>query len=204
MPGPHRVAVVAHGMGQLLAAVAVVVQVALVVVAAAAQVVTAFLVEDHVVEADAVALRIDVQLADRVRLIPRVAEGLCHGRQGRVHRLMLAEGAVAVRACAGAGHQRPPRRDAGRRGGVGLRETHTVAAELIQRGREDLLVAGGTQQRTGPVIDTDEKDVRGARSAGAVRIVACHSGILPGRGRAGRGPSSITQTRTLDVCIVAV
>ena len=71
-------------MGELLAGVALLAQEALEVVVVAAQMVAPLLAEDDLVEADAVALGIDVQLAHGVGLVAVVAEDLRHGRQVRI------------------------------------------------------------------------------------------------------------------------
>ena len=159
VPGPGGVDVVAHGVGEFLSRVPLVAQEALVVVVAAAQVVATLLAQDDLVEADAVPLRIDVQLAHGVGLVAVVAEHLRHGGQVRVHGPVLVEDAVPVSPGRGPRHQGPPRRDAGRRGRVGLGEEGAVGGQMVEGRREDALVARGAQQRAGPVVDTDEQDV---------------------------------------------
>ena len=64
VPWADDVVVVAHRVGRLLSGVALLLEEQLVVVLQQAEVVTAFLVDQRVVEPDAVVLRVDVQLAD--------------------------------------------------------------------------------------------------------------------------------------------
>ena len=77
-----HVVVVVHAVAELLAGIAAIGEVHVVVVDRA-QMRPAFLGEDDVVEADAVARRVDVQLAHGIGLIAAVAEGLGDGRQVR-------------------------------------------------------------------------------------------------------------------------
>ena len=84
-------------MPVLLARESLVLEEELVVVLCHTELVPPLFEHEHVVEADAVALRVHVELADAVRLVPVVPERLCHGGQVG-HRESLVEDAVAVRA----------------------------------------------------------------------------------------------------------
>ena len=81
MPRAGFVVVVPHAVAELLARVALLGQKNLVVVLTTTQVVTALLVEEHVVEADAVPLRVDVELSHGIGLVAGVPEGLGHRGQ---------------------------------------------------------------------------------------------------------------------------
>ena len=118
------------------------------------------LTEDHVVESDSVALGIHVHLAHGVSLIARLPEALRQGRQIRVHRKGLVEDAVPMGPRRGSRHEGPASGDAGRGCGVGLREPHPAAAELVERWGEDFLVTRFTYQGPGPVIRADEEHIR--------------------------------------------
>ena len=80
MPGAYVVVGGGQAAGVLESDVTVLGQVLLSVVAAHAQVVAAFLVEDDFVEADAIALQVDVELAHGKGVVAGVAEALRHGR----------------------------------------------------------------------------------------------------------------------------
>ena len=124
MPRPRRVIVVAHAVVELAARVAPLGKERFVVVHDAV-LGPALFVQHHVVESDSVALRVNMQLADRVSLVAAVAKRLSHGRQVR-HRLSLAEIAVAVGARAGSGHEGATRRYADRAFGVGVPEQNAA------------------------------------------------------------------------------
>ena len=76
VPGPHGVVVVADAVGKLLPGESLLGQEHLEVVPGETQMVTPLLVDQSVVKANPVALRIDVELADRVGLVARIPEGL--------------------------------------------------------------------------------------------------------------------------------
>ena len=115
---------------------------------------TALLGEDDVVEADAIALGKDMQLADGVSLIAGVAEGLGHGRQLR-HWLLHLEDAIPVRAGGCAGHQRAAGRNADRALGIGVCVAHAGAGEAIQGRGADCGMPGPAHQVGGPVVGGD-------------------------------------------------
>ena len=144
---------------------------------------SAFLGEDDVVEADAIALGEDVQLADGVGLVSGVAEGLGDGGQLR-HGLLDFEDAVAVGAGGGAGHECAAGGDADGALGVGVGVTDAGAGEAVESGRADGGVAGAAHEVGGPVVGRDEQDggrVRAALGLGSHRETPNFSGIGPGR-----------------------
>ena len=167
VPGAEGVLVVAHAVGEAHAGVPLVGQEEIVIVDGA-EVGAALFVEDHVVEADAVALGEDVELADGVRLVAGVAESLRHGRQAG-HGLGRLEDPVAVSARRCARHQGAPRRDADRAFAVGVGEAGAAAGQLVEGGGEDGRVAGFPEEGSGPVVGGDQEHVRS---------VVCHRGLL--------------------------
>lgn len=140
MPGAERIFVIAHAVRETLAGVALVGQEEVVVVDSA-QVRATFFVEEHVVKAYAVALRVDVQLADGVGLVTGVAEGLRHGWHVG-HRLGGFEDAVAVCTRGGAGHQGATCGNADGAFAIGVGEAGAAAGEGIQSWCEDRGVLG--------------------------------------------------------------
>ena len=115
---------------------------------------TALLGEDDVVEADAIALGKDVQLADGVGLVAGVAEGLGHGRQLR-HWLLHFEDAIPVRASGGAGHQGAAGRNADRALGIGVGVADAGTGETVQGRGADCGMPGPSHQVGGPVVGGD-------------------------------------------------
>ena len=104
---------------------------------------TPLVVELHVVEADAVALRIDMRLAHRIGLVTGIAEGLSERRQvGHFEPRLKAP--VAMDPRRRAGHQGAPRRNADRMFGIGVGEAHPVAAHLVEHRRVDGFLASRT------------------------------------------------------------
>ena len=168
VPRAADVAVVAHAVAELPAGEALVAEEQLVVVGHAV-LGAALLVQNHVVEADAVALRVDVQLADRVGLVAGGAKRPGKGGQVR-HRHAFGEHAVAVGARAGAGHQRAPRRDAHRALRVGVGVADAGAGERVEGGGLNRRVAGAAEQRRRPVVGGDQEHVgtlgHGVQSSG--------------------------------------
>ncbi len=102
----------------------------LVIVFHHAEMVTPLLVEYDVVEADAVALGIHVELPHCVGLVAGVPERLRQSRDLR-HPELLAEEVVAVAACLGACHDLSPSWDAGRSRRVGVGVGDAVSDELV-------------------------------------------------------------------------
>ena len=137
VPGPPAIFVVRHAVQVAAARIALVGQEQVVIVRPA-EVGSPFLAEDDVVEADPVARRIYMQLADRIGLIAVVAEGLGQGRQIR-HRCIgsgwnrRSPWVFGVRP----GHHRPAGRDADRAFAVGARKVGAVGGQLIERRRFD-------------------------------------------------------------------
>ena len=143
----------------------------------------ALLGEDDIVEADAIALGEDVQLADGVGLVAGVAEGLGNGRQLR-HGLLHLEDAVAVGAGGCAGHEGAAGRNADRTLGIGVCVTDAGAGEAVEGGGADCGMAGAAHQVSRPVVGGNQQNRR--RVWAAVGL-GCHSrapdssGIAPGR-----------------------
>ena len=143
----------------------------------------ALLGEDDVVEADAIALGEDVELADGVGLVAGVAEGLGDGRELR-HGFLHLEDAVTVGAGGGAGHECAAGRDADGALGVGVGVADAGSGEAVQGWSADGGMSGAGHEMGGPVVGGDEQD-RGRVGAGVG--LGCHcwapdfSGIEPGR-----------------------
>ena len=167
VPGAAHVAVVAHAVVELPAGIAGISEEQLVVVGDPV-LGAALFIQDHVVEADAVALGIDVQLAHRTGLVAGVAEGLRQRGQLR-HRHALAEVAIAVGARADPGHQGAPRRNAHGTLRVGVGEANPACGQRIERRGLDRRMAGAAEQRGGPVVGGNEQHVG----------TLCHEPILP-------------------------
>ena len=182
MPGAVAVLVVAHAVGEGAAGMALFAEPELVVVDGAEDG-AALLGEDDVVEADAIALGKDVELADGVGLVAGVAEGLGDGRELR-HGFLHLEDAVAVGAGGCAGHEGAAGRYANGALGVGVGVADTGAGEAVQRWSADGGMTGTGHEVGGPVVGGDEQD-RGRVGAGVG--LGCHcgapdlSGIGPGR-----------------------
>ena len=79
MPGTHHVVVVGCSVTILLARVTLVLEEELVVVLRHAELVSTLFEHENVVEAYSVALWVDVELADAIRLVSVVPESLGHG-----------------------------------------------------------------------------------------------------------------------------
>ncbi|MEZ5862085.1 MAG: hypothetical protein R3D28_24480 [Geminicoccaceae bacterium] len=173
-----HVVVVVHAVHELLAGMAAVGEVEVVVVDRP-QMRPALLREQHVVEADPVARRVDVQLADRIGLVAAIAEALRDGRQAR-HAVDRAEDPVAVGAGGGAGHQRAPRRDADRAFAVGAAVAHAHGGEPVQGRGLDVGMAGDTEQRPGPLVDHHQHHIRAGLAHAAVPLEM--RGASPGAG----------------------
>ena len=143
------------------------------------------LVDQQVVEADAVARRVDVELAHTVGLVARVAEGLGNGRQvGHGHHRV--EDPVAVGLREGAGHQLSSCRNTCRRGCVGIGESDAVRDHLVDGRRQDGRMSQGADHLAGPVVGADQEHVRsGHQLSSSVRAVLCGPPVRPG-GVAGR------------------
>ena len=125
VPRAEGVFVVAHAVGKPHARMALVREEEIVVVNST-QVRSALFVEEHVVETNAVALGIDVELANSIRLVACVAEGLCHGWQ-LGHGGGRFEDPVAVGARRSARHQGATSGDADRAFAIGVGEASAAA-----------------------------------------------------------------------------
>ncbi len=80
MPGAGAVFVIAHAVAKVLTGQAAVAQEELVIIENAV-LGAALFVEDYIVKANAIALRVDVQFAGGVGLVAALAKGLSQGRQ---------------------------------------------------------------------------------------------------------------------------
>ena len=123
--GAEGVFIVAHAVGESHARMASVCEEEIVVVNRS-QVWPPLFVEEHIVEANAVALGIDVELANGIRLVAGVAEGLGHGRQ-LGHGSGWLEDPVAVGARRSARHQGAASGDADRAFAIGVGEASAAA-----------------------------------------------------------------------------
>ena len=123
--GAEGVLIVAHAVGESHARMAFVCEEEIVVVNRA-QVWSALFVEEHIVKANAVALGIDVELANGIRLVACVAESLRHGRQIG-HGSGWLEDPVAVGARRSARHQGAASGDADRAFAIGVGEAGAAA-----------------------------------------------------------------------------
>ena len=185
VPGAVQIVVVVHAVQVLLARRALFGQVHVVVVHRA-QLRAAFLGQQDVVEADAVALRVQVHLAHRVGLVAAVAKAL--GQRGqRGHGQRGSEIAVAVAARRGAGHHAAPRGDADWTLSVGARIAGAQAGQVVQRRRLDDGMAGAAQQGAGPLVDHDEEHVGRMGHGGVSRLR-----ILASLGRRGLRKQGMT------------
>ena len=158
MPGPELVAVVRHPVRVALSGQPVVGQPEIPVVGPA-ELRPALLVRHHLLEADAVTRRIDVQLSDRPRLVSCVAENLGQMRQGGTRQRRLKH-PVAVVARVGSRHQAAPRGDADRTFGMRVGEADAVAGDLIEGRRVDVLAPRDPEERSRPLVGRHQKNVR--------------------------------------------
>ena len=140
VPGAKRVFVVAHTVGETRSGVALVGEKEVVVVDGA-EVRPALLIEDDLVETDAVALGVDVEFADAEGLVAGVAKSLCHGRQVR-HGFGGFEDAISVGPRRSAGHESSAGGDADWAFAVGVGKAGAAAREFVESGREDRGVVG--------------------------------------------------------------
>ena len=162
VPGTGDVVVVAEPAGVLLTRIALIRQVELPVVGlAVVQVMASFLVEDHLVEADPVALGIDVELADGMSLIAGLPEepGQRRHRFRVRHLQVFIEDPVAVAPCGKAGHQAAPGGNTDGAGRIGAVEVDAVAGHLCDGGSHDHRMPGRAGEESGPVVHADEQHV---------------------------------------------
>ena len=162
VPGPGEVVVVAEAAGVLLSRIALIGQVELPVVGVPViEVMPPFLVEDHFVEADAVALGIDMELADGMSLITGLPEEPGERRNlFRVRYLqILVEDPVPVVSRRKARHQASTCGNTDGTGGVGTVEVDAVAGHLGDRGSHHHRMSCRTGEESGPAGSADEQHV---------------------------------------------
>ncbi len=111
-----------------------------------------------------VALRMVVQLADGSGVVAGVAQGARHFERIARADFGVAQHAVIPRR--EAGEQRGARRRAGGSGGIGVGEADSRGGKLIQVRRVDGAVAGGAQAIGAPLVGHQQQNV-GPRSARA-------------------------------------
>ena len=114
----------------------------------------AVLVEDDVAEADEVALRVDVHLADGVGLVAGVPVDLGKRRQvGPTQRLV--EDTVAVGRRESARVQLASGRNTGRRRAVRVGEDDAAVPKRVEGRREDDGIVEGGVRASRPAVHTD-------------------------------------------------
>ena len=158
VPGGGLVRVVAHAVPELLPDKSLVAKEDLVVVGYPEER-SALIVEKHIIEADAIPLRVGVGLADGIGLVAVVAKGLGECRQIRIHAPLWLKRSVAVGACGRPGHDCPAGRQAHRRLGIAIRVSNSVPAQGIQHRRVNRGMSRRAEQGGRPVVRDDQQNV---------------------------------------------
>ena len=160
VPGTGDVIVLRHAAGVLLPAVALLGQKELIVVSHPVRNVVvnvaALLLYEDVVEADPVALRVDVQFPHGVRLITSVAKALGEcGNFGEVN--AVHKGAHPVRLGTHAGEQGAPGGNTRGTGRITIGVADAAPGEVVDRRRGDHGMAGVAGEQSTPVIRADQQ-----------------------------------------------
>jgi len=134
----------AHGMGQLLSRIPFPFKKQLKIIPAAAQVMTPLLVYKGVIKADAITLRIYMELTDSIRLVARLSKYPGHCGKLILHGKGFFKYSVPMCSSRSSGHQLPPGRYAGRRCRVGPGITDSGVSKNIQGGSEYMFMSCGT------------------------------------------------------------
>ena len=158
VPGPPVVLVVGHAVVELTSRKPLISKVNVVVVQGA-PLRAPFVVQEHAVKADPVALRVNVQLAHGIGLVAGIAERLCHCRDIG-HRQLIVEHPVAMRPGAHPRHQGAAGRNADRAFRIGVCVPHACCGKLVQARGYDRWITGKTEMLGSPVIGHDQQDVR--------------------------------------------
>ena len=112
-------------------------------------------IKQHIIEANPVPLRVHVEFAHGIGLIPFVAEGLSHRRQ--IGHGQIGEDTISVGSGRAPRHQRASCRNTDRCLGIGPGEAHAIARELIEGWRLQTGMPSGPQKSAIPVISGDQQ-----------------------------------------------
>ncbi|MCY1237394.1 hypothetical protein D9M72_500870 [compost metagenome] len=158
VPRAPVVLVVAHAVVVLTARKTCVAQVDVVVVHHA-PLRAALVIEQDIVESDAVPLGMHMEFSYRVGLIAGISERL--GERGDLGKPEIVfEHPVAMPARAQARHQRASRRDANWTFRVRTGKAHPRLGDLVESGRKNHGVTGNAKHLPGPMVRADQQDIR--------------------------------------------